>query len=255
MQSSIDTFDETAKEDQQRNCISDIVNNTNDIEEHYPIDDTNEMEEQNMEETSHEKETEEEEALDMEEDPIDCAVCNSTTQHVCVLCGKNVCQIFCSEQDPNSTNEYHRKHKDNDPRCVEPFTCSVCDERFPSKTNFDNHMNNHNETSYEELTQLSSASESLLSYVSCKSCGEKFENELDLKIHHDNHHTEELKCQECSFKTNNQSMMENHVRDIHPKNIYQKRIKQNLLNVDLEEESEDEYQPSDFDEENEEKAN
>ena len=30
-------------------------------------------------------------------------------------------QIFCNEQDPNSTNEYHRKHKDNDPRCVELF--------------------------------------------------------------------------------------------------------------------------------------
>ena len=52
-----------------------------------------------------------------EDDPIDCAVCNSTTQHVCSLCGKNVCQIFCSEQDPISTNEYHQKHKDNDPRC------------------------------------------------------------------------------------------------------------------------------------------
>ena len=29
-----------------------------------------------------------------EDDPIDCAVCNSTTQHVCSLCGKKVCQIF-----------------------------------------------------------------------------------------------------------------------------------------------------------------
>ena len=32
-----------------------------------------------------------------ENDPIDRAVCNSTTQHVCSLCGKKVCQIFCSE--------------------------------------------------------------------------------------------------------------------------------------------------------------
>ena len=45
-----------------------------------------------------------------ENDPIDCAVCNSTTQHVCSLCGKKVCQIFCSEQDPISTNESHDKH-------------------------------------------------------------------------------------------------------------------------------------------------
>ena len=50
-------------------------------------------------------------------------------------------------------------------------------------------------------------------------------------------------------------MMENQVKDIHPKNLFQKRIKQNLLNIDLEEESEDEYQPSDFDEEMEENDN
>ena len=50
-------------------------------------------------------------------------------------------------------------------------------------------------------------------------------------------------------------MMENHVKDIHPKNLFQKRIKQNLLNIDLEEKSEDEYQPSDFDEEMEENDN
>ena len=112
---------------------------------------------------------------------------------------------------------------------------------------FDKHMNNHNETSYEELTQISNASESLWRYIPC--CGEKFENELDLKINQDNDHTEEVKCQECSYKTSNQSMMENHIKDIHPKNLYQKRIKQNLLNVDLEEESDDDYQPSDFEEE------
>ena len=74
MQSSIDTFDDTTKEDQQQNCISDIVNNTNNVEEHYSIDDTNEVEQLNMEETSSEKETEEEKALDMEEDPIHCAI-------------------------------------------------------------------------------------------------------------------------------------------------------------------------------------
>ena len=88
---------------------------------------------------------------------FDYAVCNSSTQHVCSLCGKKVRQIFCSEQDPNSTNEYHRKHKDNDPRCTPmKFNCPFCDEEFVNKNNFDNHMNNHNENSYEEMTQLSS---------------------------------------------------------------------------------------------------
>ena len=32
-----------------------------------------------------------------EDDPINCAVCNSTKQHVCSLCGKKVCQIFCHQ--------------------------------------------------------------------------------------------------------------------------------------------------------------
>ena len=92
-----------------------------------------------------------------EDDPIDCAVCNSTTQHVCSLCGKRVCKIFCTEQDQNSINEYHLKHKDNDPRCTPmKFNCPFCDEEFGNKNNFDNHMNNHNENSYEEITQLSS---------------------------------------------------------------------------------------------------
>ena len=50
-------------------------------------------------------------------------------------------------------------------------------------------------------------------------------------------------------------MMEIDIKDIHPKNLYQKRIKQNLLNVDLEEESDDDYQPSDFEKETEENDN
>ena len=80
-----------------------------------------------------------EEAQDniVEDDPIDCAVCNSTTQHVCSLFGKRVCQIFCSEQDPNSTNEYHCKNKDNDPRCTPMnFNCPFCDEEFVNKKQF-----------------------------------------------------------------------------------------------------------------------
>ena len=122
---------------------------------------------------------------DEEADPIDCAVCASTTQHFCVLCEKKVCVIFCSVQDPNSTNEYTRKHRENDPRCsnnkftcpicekkfakenelkfhmknhteTKKFTCPVCHEEFAKKNDFDNHMNNHNETSYEEISLISS---------------------------------------------------------------------------------------------------
>ena len=57
VQSSINTVDYTTNED---------------------VDDPNEVEGLNVEETSCENEIEEEEALNMEEDPIDCAVCNTT---------------------------------------------------------------------------------------------------------------------------------------------------------------------------------
>ena len=98
------------------------------------------------------------------------------------------------------------------------FNCPFCDEEFVNKNNFDDHMNYHNENSYEEITQLSSSEDSLWKYSLCKLCGEKFDNELDVKEHMDRMHV-----------TNN---------------LYGKRIKQNLMGIDLEVESEDEYVPS-----------
>ena len=76
VQSSINTVNYTTNEDERQNCISDIVNNLNNVDKH--VDDPNEVEGLNVEETSCENEIEEEEALNMEEDPIDCAVCNTT---------------------------------------------------------------------------------------------------------------------------------------------------------------------------------
>ena len=76
VQSSINTVDYTTNEDERQNYISDIVNNLNNVDKH--VDDPNEVEGLNVEETSCENEIEEEEALNMEEDPIDCAVCNTT---------------------------------------------------------------------------------------------------------------------------------------------------------------------------------
>ena len=42
---------------------------------------------------------------DGNEDPFDCAVCQSTTQHFCTICPKKVCVIFCIEQDPGSKSK------------------------------------------------------------------------------------------------------------------------------------------------------
>ena len=78
------------------------------------------------------------------------------------------------------------------------FNCPFCDEEFVNKNNFDNHMNNHNDNSYEEMTQLSSSEDSLWKYSVCKLCGEKFDNELDVKEHMDKEHAKRFHCQQCT---------------------------------------------------------
>ena len=47
----------------------------------------------------------------------ECALCEASTQHKCSICNNKICN-FCSEQDPNSTNEMHRIHAKNDSRCL-----------------------------------------------------------------------------------------------------------------------------------------
>ena len=96
------------------------------------------------------------------------------------------------------------------------FNCPFCDEEFVNKNTFDNHMNNHNENSYDDTVVYCRGQP--LEYSFCKLCGEKFDNESDVKVHKDKMHM-----------TNN---------------LYGKRIKQNLMGIDLEVESEDEYIPS-----------
>ena len=108
------------------------------------------------------------------------------------------------------------------------------------------HMNNHNET-YEELSLISNTEDSLWKYVSCEKCDEKFENELDLKKHYESIHVhiETFKCKECKYHT---TCLQEHTNDFHPKNLYGKRIRQNLKPSDLEEDSEDDYVPSETEE-------
>ena len=91
---------------------------------------------------------------DGDEDPIDCAVCQSTTQHVCTICQKKVCVIFCSEQDPDSFNKLSRVQKANGPRCSSwKLKCHICEK--DEKSMFDSHMINHSETSYKDLSEIS----------------------------------------------------------------------------------------------------
>ena len=48
----------------------------------------------------------------------DCMLCKHSTQHKCTKCGKLVCNLLCSIQDPNSSNETQRQHKEGDQRYI-----------------------------------------------------------------------------------------------------------------------------------------
>ena len=99
-------------------------------------------------------------------------------------------------------------------------------------------MNNHNETSL-----ISNTEDSLWKYVSCEKCDKKIENELDLKKHIESiyymYTQKPLSVKNVNHTTCETHLCE-HTNDFHPKNLYGKRIRQNLKPSDLEDDSEDE---------------
>ena len=132
---------------------------------------------------------------------------------VCVV--KKFVKYFAVSRIQTPPMNYHRKHKDNDPRCTPViFNCPFCDEEFVNKNNFDDHIN-----SYDEMTQLSISEDSLGKYSLCKLCGEKFDNELDVKEHMDESHGKRFNCQQCSYVTSDKSSLESHMTNIHPDNL------------------------------------
>ena len=43
------------------------------------------------------------------------------TLHRCTICGHMVCNLFCSQEDPDSSNKMERQHLQGDPRCSIQF--------------------------------------------------------------------------------------------------------------------------------------
>lgn len=154
----------------------------------------------------------------------ECELCQNSTQNKCKKCKKQVCNLFCSVQDPNSDNEAHRMHKPVDKRCTssEGFPCSECDKSFESKEELNSHqefehsevfqgnleqifecpscnslfktggeLQNHVEVTHEQhssLSLLSHVSSDSWMHVTCTICDMVFENDGDMKHHKERVH-------------------------------------------------------------------
>ena len=72
---------------------------------------------------------------------VECPLCRDSSQHCCRICGKPVCNLFCSVPDPRSDNESHRVHKHGDFRCItQQFECPSCGKTFAKPSECQEHM-------------------------------------------------------------------------------------------------------------------
>ena len=133
--------------------------------------------------TEHETLAEEFESRHFETSTISgklCDLCINSTQHRCRKCDKPVCQLFCSDPDPNSSNVMHRVHKAGDSRCIQQqFECPSCGETFETATGLQIHIEN-NHVQEASLRLLSFNSTSDWRYVTCRICSEQLNNEMEV---------------------------------------------------------------------------
>ena len=99
-----------------------IVEQTEDtLEEHTEQIDVEQEEINGNENENHEDiltDYEEEEIDGNQSDIVECPLCRDSSQHHCRICGKLVCNLFCSIMDPSSDDELQRIHNPGDSRCV-----------------------------------------------------------------------------------------------------------------------------------------
>ena len=156
----------------------------------------------------------------------ECDLC-TTSKHTCRLCGKAVCNLFCSIPDPSSDNEMYRIHNSGDNRCAQNSVQS------PGQ------VHEHNGSVHESFQSFTSAViSSNLVYESasfeCPSCGKVFRSSKLLQEHIDHEHAEDnsrtsltlqsvadnsdwmyAKCTLCEKRFQSESDMEFHVQRFH----------------------------------------
>ena len=103
------------------------------------------------------------------------------------------------------------------------------------------------------MSLVSESDDSSWKYIVCSECDGQFENEMDLLHHQERVHTygetcSMYPCEECGFQGTDVKSLKKHVDNEHKKNLYNKRIKQNLHNINFDQDSDDDWNPSNDDE-------
>lgn len=201
--------------------------------------------------------TEETTELLVEETPTtlearkDCELCDKSSQHHCTICGKKVCNLFCSQPDPNCSNEMMRCHLPNDPRCISSnFECPSCEMKFKSKTDLQKH-----DLSSSMPSMISEADDSSWQLIACNLCDGKFDNEQDVAYHKERVHEYGETCsmyswEECGFQGTDRLLLKMHVQTEHSEPLYGTRRKQNLTEINFDDDSDEDgdWNPSKDDE-------
>ena len=166
---------------------------------------------------------------------------------------------FCSVQNPDSTNEMDRQHTSDDPWCknMSNLECPSCERRFKTQSDLQDHIARQHDLSLSMPSLISEADDSSWKYMNCSECGGRFENEMDLQYHktrvHDYGETGNIyPCDQCGFQGADLLALKTHKKDEHDKSkMYNGRIKQNLLHINFDEDSDDDndWSPSPHDEE------
>ena len=156
---------------------------------------------------------------------ITCDLCILADEHVCRMCSKPVCN-FCTLQDPSSENEMHRVHKKGDIRCIPMgYECPMCLQMFKAPEEMQTHIDDQHEQEVS-LSLLSEASSGWMNATSSSSSAVSISEESidDLLNEHENELKKQIERQgTAEIETG-------------------KRIKQNLKNINFEEDSDEEQE-------------
>ena len=168
----------------------------------------------------------------------------SSSRHLCQLCYRPVCN-FCSDIDPNQSNEMLRVHKLNDQCSGQRFECPTCEKYFSTPNNLQEHMTQtHNE---EESLTLPSEAGSEWSILN-RSVGEtdNVEKQFDDSEHIDIEIDENRSVGEADEVEKQIDAIE--IEETVAENIEfsppytRKRIRQNLKDVDFSQDSDDDLE-------------